>query len=71
MNEEYILVPFPEVQQYMGMKWFRQECYLCQAFSDQKHIDSAYFIPKNRVQECNDNLITLTKRSKYENNIII
>ena len=56
MGEEYILILFPEVQEYMTEKWFRQECYLCQSFEDQEHIDSAYFIPKDRVNEYNDNL---------------
>tara|TARA_R110002074_G_scaffold132014_1_gene274813 strand:+ start:447 stop:647 length:201 start_codon:yes stop_codon:yes gene_type:complete len=56
MSEEYILIIFPEVQEYMTEKWFRQECYLCQAFEDQEHIDSAYFVPKDRVKEYNDNL---------------
>ena len=56
MSEEYILILFPEVQEYMTEKWFRQECYLCQSFEDQEHIDSAYFVPKDRVKEYNDNL---------------
>jgi hypothetical protein len=56
MSEEYILILFPEVQEYMTEKWFRQECYLCQAFEDQEHIDSAYFVPKDRVKKYNDNL---------------
>ena len=65
MSEEYILIPFPEVQEYMTEKWFRQECYLCQAFEDQEHIDSAYFVPKDRVEEYNNNL----KRDNNEKNV--
>lgn len=48
MNRTYVLIEFPEVQEYMTEKWFRKECYLCQAFEDQEHIDSAYFIPVHR-----------------------
>jgi|TARA_R110000851_G_scaffold325612_1_gene493731 hypothetical protein len=56
MSEEYILIQWPEVQDYMEKKWFRQESYLCQAFDDQEHIDSAYFVPKERVEKYNNNL---------------
>ena len=52
-SNEYILIAWPEVQDYMEEKWFRKECYLCQAFDDQEHIDSAYFVPKERVNEYN------------------
>jgi hypothetical protein len=45
----YILIKFPEIQYYMGEDWFRKECYLLQAFDDQEHIDSAYFVPINRI----------------------
>ena len=56
MSEEYILIHWPDVQALMDEKWFRKESYLCQAFDDQEHIDSAYFVPKDRVKEYNDNL---------------
>jgi len=56
MNEEYILIPWPDVQDLMGKEWFRKECYLCQSFEDQEHFDSAYFVPKSRVNEYDDNL---------------
>ena len=56
MNEEYILIPWPDVQDLMVEEWFRKECYLCQSFEDQEHFDSAYFVPKGRVNEYNDNL---------------
>lgn len=42
MNE-YILIEFPESQKYMGFKWFNKESHLC------IDISSAYFIPKNRI----------------------
>ena len=56
MSEKYILIRFPEVQELMDEEWFRQECYLCQAFEDQEHIDSAYFVPTGRLKERDDNL---------------
>ena len=51
---EYILVLWPESQMFMEMDWFRSEAYLCQAFEDQEHHDSAYFIPKERYEECSE-----------------
>lgn len=54
MSDTYKLIQFPEVQEYMEYDWFRKEAYLCQAiFEEQKHIDSAYFIPINRINEVN------------------
>lgn len=47
----YVLVLWPETQQLMEMDWFGSECYLCQAFGEQEHHDSAYFIPKERYEE--------------------
>ena len=41
----YELVLWPESQQFMEHPKFRESCYLCQAFDDQEHHDSAYFIP--------------------------
>jgi hypothetical protein len=54
-NNTYQLVCFPEVQEYMEYTWFRNECYLLQAFEDQQHIDSAYFIPQSRIDEVVNN----------------
>jgi hypothetical protein len=47
----YELVRWPEVQRLTELPWFREECYLLQALSDQKHIDSAWFVPKQRLDE--------------------
>lgn len=47
----YKLVEFPESQQYMDESWFRQECFLHNAFDDQVYLDSAYFIPLKRILE--------------------
>lgn len=51
MEEEYILITWPESQEYMNYDWFRKEAYLLQAFEDQEHLDSAYFVPKGRYEE--------------------
>ena len=51
--KEYILVLFPDVQVYMEEKWFKEECYLCQPSEDQERIDSAYFVPKDRIDDNN------------------
>lgn len=55
---KYILIKWPESQEYMEYPWFRQEAYLLSAFEDQEHHDSAYFIPEERVIEHNKQGIT-------------
>ena len=49
--DEYILITWPDSQVLMDYEWF-DECIL---MNDEKHLDnigsSAYFIPKNRLQE--------------------
>lgn len=45
----YTMITFPEIQDYMEEPWFKEECYLVQAFEDQPHFDSAYFVPIARV----------------------
>jgi hypothetical protein len=48
--EKYILILWPEVQEYMEEEWFNKEAVLYQAIRDeQEHLDSAYFIPENRI----------------------
>jgi hypothetical protein len=48
MNNEYILVPWPDSQEYMEYPWFREEAILDIAQG------STYFIPKNRILEVAD-----------------
>ena len=57
IDELYVLVEWPFVQDLMGYEWFRQECYLHNAFSDQQYLDSAYFVPLARMLEVHDNTI--------------
>ncbi len=45
------LILWPEVQELMEYDWFRKECYLLQAFEDQEHVDSAYFVPAARLKQ--------------------
>lgn len=47
----YVLILWPEVQDLMRYDWFRSECRLHQAFDDQEHLDSAYFVPLKRIME--------------------
>ena len=47
----YTVIEWPFVQDLMEHDWFRQECYLHQAFDDQPYLDSAYFVPMNRLIE--------------------
>ena len=49
----YTLVQWPWVQELMEYDWFRQDCYLHQAFDDQIYHDSAYFVPVLRIVEIN------------------
>lgn len=51
VDELYILIKWPFVQDLMTYEWFRSECILHQAFDDQEHLDSAYFIPLKRIYE--------------------
>ncbi|MFP4047203.1 MAG: hypothetical protein ACLFT4_05525, partial [Bacteroidales bacterium] len=41
-ENSYILVPWPDVQEYMDKPWFNEEAELSQNQSD-------YFIPKKRI----------------------
>ena len=50
-EDVYVLVHWPWVQDLMEYPWFRQECILYQAFDDQEHLDSAYFVPIERIIE--------------------
>ena len=46
--ETYILVPWPEVQEYMEHQWFYKEAILAVGIEDRVG-PSAYFIPERRV----------------------
>ena len=54
MKGEYVLIVWPWVQELMEYPWFRKECYLMQGFDDQEHFDSAYFVPKKRIDELSE-----------------
>ena len=54
--DKYILVPWPESQDYMEYSWFRKEAILYQAMDEQEYLDSAYFIPEHRLEEIGDQL---------------
>lgn len=54
MTNYYVLIEWPQVQDLMEYDWFREECYLLQAAPWQDHIDSAYFVPKDRLDELNN-----------------
>lgn len=51
IDDLYILVKWPWVQELMEYDWFRQECLLHQAFDDQEYLSSAYFVPVARLME--------------------
>ncbi len=46
--ETYILVPWPECQEYMEYQWFYNEAILAVGAED-KVGTSAYFIPERRI----------------------
>jgi len=48
MKQIYVLVQWPESQNYMEENWFYEEAILYQANKYQEHLDSAYFIPLKR-----------------------
>jgi hypothetical protein len=48
LNELYVLVLFPEVQEYMEKEWFKNEAVLCSVDNANHSLAkcySAYFIP--------------------------
>jgi hypothetical protein len=49
IEELYVLVRWPDVQELMGYEWFHQECFLCQSNDDQEDLSSAYFVPISRI----------------------
>jgi hypothetical protein len=49
LDELYVLVKWPEVQDLMEYEWFKPECYLHQGFDDQQYLSSAYFVPLTRL----------------------
>ena len=50
---EYVLVQWPDVQYLMNYDWFDTECHLLNPLEDQENYDSAYFVPKQRIEEHN------------------
>lgn len=49
IDELYVLVQWPFVQNLMLYDWFRQECFLHLASHDQPYLSSAYFVPISRI----------------------
>lgn len=49
IEDFYLLVKWPYVQDLMDYEWFRAECYLHQAFDDQPYLPLAYFVPIARI----------------------
>jgi hypothetical protein len=50
MNDSYILVPWPESQDFMEEEWFRDEAFLASGHEEDTG-SSAYFIPTFRSVE--------------------
>jgi len=48
VRESYMLVQWPESQEYMEEEWFDEEAIFCGG-SEEKTGDSAYFIPLKRI----------------------
>ena len=51
VDELYVLIKWPFVQDLMEYSWFRSECLLYQPFDDHEYLDSAYFVPLKRIYE--------------------
>ncbi len=49
IDELYVLVKWPFVQEFMDYEWFRTECFLYHASDDQPNLSSAYFVPISRI----------------------
>lgn len=48
LNNAYVLVQWPDSQDFMEEDWFEEEAIFCGG-SEDKTGDSAYFIPLNRI----------------------
>jgi hypothetical protein len=60
---EYVLVQWPEVQDLMAYAWFDAECHLLNPLEDQEQYNSAYFVPKHRLEEL-EQLLDVLRRNK-------
>ena len=49
IEDFYLLVKWPYVQDLMDYAWFQKECYLHQPFPEQEYFPSAYFVPLARI----------------------
>jgi hypothetical protein len=58
MNSYYVLVEWPDSQDFMDEDWFRDEAIF---INDEKVGDSAYFIPLKRHQEFTGKSLMLLK----------
>lgn len=48
---KYLIVCWPESQNYMEEKWFNEECHLINdEFGLEKYGPQAYFIPEERIK---------------------
>lgn len=50
MENEYILIEWPDIQSLMEEPWFEEEAMLIVGYED-KTGSSAYFVPKKRIIE--------------------
>jgi len=50
-SKGYVIIEFPEIQDYMEEEWFEKECYLLQAIGEQPFISCAYFVPIKRLKK--------------------
>ncbi len=62
--DKYILIPWPESQDYMEQPWFRKEAILYQPMDEQEYLDSAYFIPENRIKQFDKEVIDYENKNK-------
>lgn len=65
-GNEYVLVLWPEVQELMEYSWFDAECHLLNPLEDQEHYNSAYFVPKERIQELEE-IYAVVRNCKKKN----
>lgn len=63
MSNVYILIEWPDSQEYMEEEWFEEEAILATPHEDGS-LSSAYFIPKNRY----DNMTKLSFEDWYDLN---
>jgi len=45
IDELYVLIRWPELEEFIGEEWFQEECFPCKPFDEGQCRWSGYFVP--------------------------